>query len=239
MKQDLQNRLAALRVEIDETTAQRQIAVIAAELLDPRPPVRAARRRIRIAALAAAAVLIALPATAVAAESAVPGDLLYPVKRATEAVRSLIDPNIEAEHRIDELEIVIERNAPEDEIQRRLTEAEEAVRESDIPADLSDRLDGVRDQLRDRSREQERQPPDTREPTPRQDEGSDRQPPVSPTTTTIPASDSTVPVSEPPSDQDRTRGGTTTTPPESDRPRHGTSTTTEPPRGSDRPPRDG
>ena len=81
-------------------------------------------------ALAVAFALL-LPTAALAAEDAVPGDVLYPVKQSTEWVRSLIDPTVVQEHRVDELEIVIDRGAPIDVIVDRFDASVDAVDELD------------------------------------------------------------------------------------------------------------
>lgn len=173
MRQDLKDRLATLNITIDDEIAQQHINTISTELRNPPVPSRSRRRRSRVAALAAATVLLALPATAVAADGAIPGELLYPVKRAVEILLSVVDPNLEAEHRIEELEIVVERDGLAVEIQQRLSDAEDAVRERDIPADLGDRLDVVRDRIRDRDPDAPASPVDS-DARPPDEEPSDR-----------------------------------------------------------------
>ena len=86
--------------------------------------------------------MVLLPGAALAAEGAVPGDLLYPVKIAAERVLLLVDPNIEAEHRIEELEMSWSRTMSWDEL-----------------ADLCARMTERRKQIR---RERGIQPPKTR-----------------------------------------------------------------------------
>ncbi len=78
----------------------------------PTPPPRAyVRRRLAIATMAAA--LFVLPTgMAFAAESSVPGDALFPVKKLTETVRSWVDSDVVAEHRVDELAELLSRDAP-------------------------------------------------------------------------------------------------------------------------------
>ncbi len=80
------------------------------------PPPRAyVRRRLAIAAMAAA--LFVLPTgMALAAESSVPGDALFPVKKLTETVRSWVDSDVVAEHRVDELAELLSRDAPQADI---------------------------------------------------------------------------------------------------------------------------
>ena len=234
MRQDLKSRLATLNITIGDEIARQHLDAISDELRKPQPLQRPARRRVRIAALATAAVLVALPATALAAEAAVPGDLLYPVKRAVEFVLSVVDPNLEAEHRIEELEAVIERDAPAVEIESRLSAAEDAVRDRDIPVGLTDRLNAARDRVGEGDRDLETPPePGEADTGQRDDEPSDR-----PTTSGEPDETPTT-TSAPPGEADADRIATTTAPPETDRPPRDTTTTTAPPRDGDRPPRDG
>jgi len=147
MKATLHKRLSGLRVDVPTEVAARHAAEISAELMHPGPvtPPRRLRRRWVLPVVVAAALLI--PAAAFAAESTTPGDLLYPVKRTTEWVRSIVDSTINAEHRVDELEIVIERRAPINVVSDRLADAEQSVEQSDGPRRLADRIDDARDQI--------------------------------------------------------------------------------------------
>lgn len=90
----------ALPTEVSPATRNRHLAVLERELA-PSPPTGWRRR---VTALGAAAALTVPTGVAVAAESAVPGDLLYPVKRVTETLRRLVDADVAAEHRVEELE---------------------------------------------------------------------------------------------------------------------------------------
>lgn len=75
------------------------------------PPRLGVRRRLSVGLVAAA--LIVLPTgIALAAEGSLPGDALYPVKRVTESIRSLLDDDVVAEHRIEELEQLMASDAP-------------------------------------------------------------------------------------------------------------------------------
>ena len=147
MKATLHKRLSGLRVDVPTEVAARHAAEISAELMHPGPvtPPRRLRRRWVLPVVVAAALLI--PAAAFAAESTTPGDLLYPVKRTTEWVRSIVDSTINAEHRVDELEIVIERRAPINVVSDRLADAEQSVEQSDGQRRLADRIDDARDQI--------------------------------------------------------------------------------------------
>ncbi|NNF69600.1 MAG: hypothetical protein HKN01_07490, partial [Acidimicrobiia bacterium] len=116
MKSDIQQRLGALSIELDDQVMDRQLAAIETALTAPPAPVAKPRRswRYRLAPIAAGLTLFAAPAAAVAAESTVPGDLHYPVKQVTEQVRSWFDPGIVVEHRLEELETVLDRDAADD-----------------------------------------------------------------------------------------------------------------------------
>ena len=243
MKQQLSERLAALHIEIDESVAQDHLDTVAQELSNPSAvvPFRTAGRT-RLATLLAAALLLLVPAAAFAAEGAVPGDLLYPIKLATEQIRLVVDPNIEAEHRIEELETVVDRVAPFDEVADRLIDAEDSVRDSDVPEDLLGRLDSVRDRI---AADYERDV--LRDDGPRGDDRSggarpDRVPP--PTTaapTTIPP-ETTVTTDAPQTDRPSpTDVATTTTtiPTSTDRPAGRATTTTTSPGDRNQPPQDG
>jgi hypothetical protein len=68
-----------------------------------------------------------------AAEGSLPGETLYPVKQVTETVRSWFDDDVIADHRLDELEITVERKAGDSVIADRLRDARNAV--GDLPPD--------------------------------------------------------------------------------------------------------
>jgi hypothetical protein len=92
------------------------------------PPEGMVHTRRRLVAMLLVATLGLLPVgMAVAAESSLPGDPLYPIKRATEAVRSLVDSDITAEHRVAELEELVIRDAAADEIAAQVDRAQAAV----------------------------------------------------------------------------------------------------------------
>jgi hypothetical protein len=153
MNDTMSDRLAGVRIEIDADTAAMHLAAIEAELLSPSPiPPRRYRRTRLPVVVVAALLLVALSAVgALAAETAVPGDRLFPVKQATEWVRSWVDPGLSAEHRVDELEALIERRAAHEAIADQLQRAEMAVSAaiSDAVVDqpLVDRLDQARDRV--------------------------------------------------------------------------------------------
>jgi hypothetical protein len=153
MNDTMSNRLAGIHIEIDADTATMHLAAIEAELLSPSPiPPRRYRRPRLPVVVVAALLLVALSAVgALAAETAVPGDRLFPVKQATEWVRSWVDPGLPAEHRVDELEALIERRAAHEAIADQLQRAEAAVRDAidDAAVDqpVVDRLDQAWDQV--------------------------------------------------------------------------------------------
>lgn len=150
MTNDLSERLAALRVEMPPATEAMHLAAIRRELVDPASvpvPMRTHRRpRRRIVAAMAAAMILLLPAAAIAADDTVPGDVLYPVKRSAEWAWSFVDSEVAARHRVEELEIVLDRGASPAEVQARLRDAEAAVDE-DSPA-LIQRLERARQRVR-------------------------------------------------------------------------------------------
>ncbi len=152
MKSEIRDRLAALIVEVDAETMDRQLATIGDALAEPPPAPPQQRRswRYRLAPVAAALTLFA-PAAAVAAESSIPGDVLYPIKQVTEHVRTWFDADIAVDHRLEELETVLRRDATDGAIADRLDAATRAV--TDLPADHHRageyrlRLDAARDRI--------------------------------------------------------------------------------------------
>lgn len=73
-------------------------------------PVR--RRRLTVAVVAAS--LFILPTgIAFAAEGSLPGEALFPIKKITETVRSWVDDDVVAQHRVDELAELLSRDAPQ------------------------------------------------------------------------------------------------------------------------------
>ncbi|MCP4247373.1 MAG: carboxypeptidase regulatory-like domain-containing protein [bacterium] len=78
---------------------------------------------------------------ALAAESSVPGDALYPVKQVTERIRSLVDDDVVAEHRIEELEKLVAADAPAEVIADQVNRATEQVDRLGSDHQLGSRLD--------------------------------------------------------------------------------------------------
>lgn len=147
MNEDIAERLSALRITMPPDAARTHLAEIHRELRSPGVPiVRAKRRPLRAFATAVAvAVVMLIPTAAIASDGAVPGDVLYPVKRAIEWPWSLVDGDVRPRHRIEELEIVIERNESLEVIEARLSAADEAVEGN---GDLAPRLERARSRIR-------------------------------------------------------------------------------------------
>lgn len=137
---------------LDDDTRRAQVAAIEAaveaEAARPRP-VTASRRR--FATIAVAAALLVLPAgIAFAAEDAVPGDVLYPVKRVTETLRSYVDSDIAARHRVEELEHLVAADAPRDVIRDQVDRATAEVDRLVTDHPLRPRLAGAAGAITDR-----------------------------------------------------------------------------------------
>lgn len=131
---------------------------------------RGSRGRGRLLAVAVAAVLL-LPVAALAAEDTVPGDILYPLKRAIEPVVQVFDSSAPAERRVREVEVLFERDAPDEVIVERVDVARDTIAED--RHDLRDRIDQVVQEMevrRDRrgmeKPVEERPPPDKPEEVP-------------------------------------------------------------------------
>ena len=142
---------AAYRTKVEEGTRDRHIAEVSSAIRTAPPvpvPSGFALRR-RVAGAAAAVVVVVAPVgMAVAAEDAVPGELLYPVKQLTERVRAFVDDDIAATHRVEEAERLVFRGAPIVEITRAVERAEAAT--SGLTEDrlLGPRLESIRERLR-------------------------------------------------------------------------------------------
>ena len=125
------------RLTVDENTRQRHLDSISSEIRSTAAP---RVRRLRLLAIGVALVLL-LPVIALASEGAVPGDFLYPVKRAVEPIARIFDADVVAEHRVEEVEDLLDREASSDVIHDHVDEAREAV--TDHQSELSDRIDAV------------------------------------------------------------------------------------------------
>lgn len=182
----------ALTIELDDATVERHFAAIEAELLSPAQHMHNGVSRWRLRLVAVAAVVLAvIPGLALAADDALPGDFLYPVKRLAEPVMELLRDDVAANNRVEELDRLTQRPSTADEISDAIDDASDAV--SDLPADhpLRHRLDRIADEVTPIA-----DPPD---PTDEVRPGNDREPGVgndsvgqtdsSPVTTTQPAED--------------------------------------------------
>lgn len=136
--------LDRIRVEVDDDVRDRHLAAIGAAVRSARAP---RLRRFRLLAVAVAVVL-ALPVMALASENSVPGDLLYPIKRVLEPLVSVLDRDVEADHRVREAEVLLERDAEPNVIRDHVDRARVVV--SDQHPEHSARLDAVVGQLEDR-----------------------------------------------------------------------------------------
>ena len=172
----------AYEVEIDDQTKRQHQSAISEALGEyatdtdaaNAPSPRSSRWRLKVRALVTAALVVAPVGTAIAAEGTVPGDLLYPVKLITEPVRSIVDSDVVARHRVDELAQLIDRPAQTDRLSDAVSDAQKAV--TDLPQDhplrdqlslLTDKVtdepesDSPQDKLLDTDSPTDKAPPDT------------------------------------------------------------------------------
>lgn len=180
--QDALERLsAAYRTEVEEGTKERHLAEMSTAIRTAPPvpvPTGFALRR-RIAGAAAAVVVVVAPVgMAVAAEDAVPGEFLYPLKQVTERVRAFVDDDIAATHRVEEAEHLVIRGAPIVEITSAVKRAEAATSRLIEDRLLGPRLESIREHLRQQdevesgAKESEESLQSGREDTPDRDPGN-------------------------------------------------------------------
>lgn len=147
---DPMDRLSsAYRIEVDPETRERHVAEMGVALRNAPPtpiPTGFGLRR-RVAAVAAAVVVLAPAGMALAAEDAVPGDFLYPVKEVTERVRSFVDQGVRATHRVEEVERLMFLRAPGHAVARAVERAESATAQLPESGELRLRLELARAQL--------------------------------------------------------------------------------------------
>lgn len=131
-----------------DRSAAIHMSSIADELLDPGPatPGRSTNSVRRLLLVVAASAVLLLPVAAFASETALPGDVLYPVKVAFERVRVVFDARVESRHRIEEAEIMVNREVDADLVRERLRIAEDGLGDSDL--DLQRRIDTLQLQLK-------------------------------------------------------------------------------------------
>lgn len=171
--------LDVAKIQVDETTRSRHMAAIESAIRETRPKVR----RFRLLAVAFAWVLL-VPVMALASERAVPGDFLYPIKQILEPVVGVFDSDVAVEHRVEEVEILYERDAPTAVITDHIDVARDAISDAahaDEFAHLTDRIDRVRRDLAERERDIDTHEEPVDEP---QDRHSDREGEPPPTTET-------------------------------------------------------
>ncbi|MEX0698101.1 MAG: hypothetical protein WD354_00075 [Acidimicrobiia bacterium] len=185
------NKLDTFKIEVPADVRGRHLRAISARLKT------APRRRRGLTLILIGAVLL-VPLAAVAAESSLPGELLYPVKRILEPVRALFDQEVVANNRVDELEILVERRVARPTIDHPIREAETAVATRERP-ELRQRLDALIERI-EREPDVGPAPPtttrptvDTTTPSTQLPETTTTAPVREPTTTTAPTRDSTRP----------------------------------------------
>lgn len=139
---DKQRIRAASSIEMSEATRDAHIAAMADAIASAhRTPssVPVSAWRLRVAGVTAAFMVVLPVGTALAAESALPGDLLYPIKRLVEPVRSVLDSNVAARHRVEELTHMVDTATHQDRVAEAVVSARDAV--SDLPLDHILRVD--------------------------------------------------------------------------------------------------
>ncbi|GEM_PF-6939476 len=147
MKGDVDKLFDGVRAEVSvpESLRERHLAAICREL--NAPPVGAARGvswfvRHRAALAWLTTGITAMPVAAVASQDALPGEVLYPVKRAVEVVAEPFYPRIQAEHRVAELERLAAEGVEGDVIEEAIEAARAAVAETRAD-DLIPRIDEI------------------------------------------------------------------------------------------------
>ncbi len=138
--------LASLRIELSDEVRDAQFQAIVAALdqipetgpaVIPRWKTAWRRWAVSVAALGTALV----PVAAIASDSAVPGDLLYPVKLTVERIQIIFDRDIDAEHRVSELENLIDRQADPLVIDRHIAQTAAVLGDTFDREDLIKRFD--------------------------------------------------------------------------------------------------
>lgn len=165
---------SAYRVEVDEDAKTRHLAEMGVALRSAPPtpvPVGFTVRRRLAGALAAVFVVAAPVGMAVAAEDAVPGDVLYPMKQATERVRAVFDDEVEATHRVEEVERLVFLRAPRAAITRAVERAEIATSELTNRGTLGSRLESARRHLEEQDEVEQREREATESRSREQDQG--------------------------------------------------------------------
>lgn len=126
-------------VAADQRAAIGEAVADAPQPVSPVRPHRSGGHGARIAAsLAAAVLVIVVLGTGVASQAAVPGEVLYPVKRALEPIQSWWNEDVVPEHRVGEVIVLIERDAAPSSIADALEDALRSV--ATLPPDHPQRL---------------------------------------------------------------------------------------------------
>ncbi len=173
--------LDVLDVVVEPETRERHLATISAALQRPRR--HPGRRRLLAIALA---VILLFPVVALAAESALPGDILYPFKRTVvEPVVSVFDEDAAAVNRVEEVEELLANEAAQDVIRDHVVVARDAAVDS---PELMERIDRILDEVDRRAVERPKETDEAGRP-----DGSDESLPrdLQPSITTIPSTDTT------------------------------------------------
>lgn len=227
-KRDPLDQLAAFRVHADDARRARDLEAIGTELRRTPPAQTVGRRRWTVAVVMA--MILAGPAAAVASGDALPGDLLYPIKRVVEPIVQLFDRDVVVERRVEEVAGLVDRDSEEDVILERIDIARDALAESDAPL-LEEELDRIVDRwVTDRSTGTPAvtdRPPATTAPsqpappTDRRDQEPEPAPIDAPESTTTTTTDRPATSEPPPSDTTTTTAprDTDDRPPSDDRPR--------------------
>ena len=138
------HELDQIRLVATPEVRERHLAAVS-RALSTRPQRSLGRPRLMAVVLA---IVLLLPVVALAAEDAVPGDFLYPLKRVVEPVVQMFDSSAPAERRVREVEVLLERDSPDEVIVRHLDVARDVV--TDDQPDLSQRIDRVVHELETR-----------------------------------------------------------------------------------------
>jgi hypothetical protein len=182
--------LDVFKVSVDEQTRDQHLSVISNAIHKP----QRTRGRHRLLAVAIAAVLL-VPVMAFAAERSLPGDFLYQFKRSVvEPVVSVVDGDVAAYNRVEEVENLFAHEASIDAIRDHVVVARDAAVDS---PDLIERIEHVEREVDKRESDAAHHPPPDRDrstPTTTEPTETDRP------TTTRPPIDTTTP-------GDRTDGG--------------------------------
>lgn len=199
-------QLTRLRIDTDDQRRTRDLEAIRTDLRRVPPPAPSTVPR-RWTLGVVVAMILAGPAAAVAGDDAVPGDLLYPIKRAVEPIVQLFDRDIVVEHRVEEVAVLVDRGVEDRIIEERIDVARDALTERAVPG-LQEELDRIVDAwVTDRTLpDVTDEPPVTT--SPRDDDPStlDRQPASAPESTTGSTDRAR---EQPPSDRTTTTSSTT------------------------------